>query len=198
MKSNLANLYSELDYLQRKRFDSNYSEERMAKETMFLDKVDEMVRPKIGRLRARAQYSKGFRRLLLSLSKVKVRRCRFDKADSLLTKLRDIYNRLIELDIVDRLDHVRALIALARISPLFEAEVRWNEALNLNKKYNPFEEEAFTCGLIYLFICSTRLKLENLDESKAAFNHAVEVFRKRRPQFLIPGVGTYLFDDVQC
>jgi len=198
MKSNLADLYSELDYSQRKRSDSNYSEERMAEETTFLDKADEMVRPEIGRLRARAQYSKGFRRLLLSLSEVEVRRCRFDKADSLLTELRDIYSRLIEPDIVDRLGHVRALIALARISPLSEAEVRWNEALDLNRKYNPFEEEAFTCGLIYLFICSTRLKLGNLDGSKAAFNHAVEVFRKRRPQFLIPGVGTYLFDDVQC
>ncbi len=54
MKFNLANLYSELDYLQRKKFDSNYSKERMAKETMFLDKANEMIRPKIGRLRARA------------------------------------------------------------------------------------------------------------------------------------------------
>lgn len=124
MKSNLANLYSELDYSQRKRFDSNYSKKRMAKETTFLDKANEMMRPKIGRLRARAQYLKSFRRLLLSLSEVKVRRCRFDKADSLLTKLRDIYNRLIESNIVDRLGHVRALIALTRISPLFEAEVR--------------------------------------------------------------------------
>jgi hypothetical protein len=129
---------------------------------------------------------------------VEVRRCRFDKADSLLTKLRDIYSKLIEPNIVDRLGHVRALIALARISPLSEAKVRWNEALNLNRKYNPFEEKTFTYGLIYLFICSTRLKLKNLDGSKAAFNHAIEVFRKRRPQFLIPNVDTYLFDDVQC
>jgi hypothetical protein len=124
MKSNLANLYNELNYLQRKRFDSNYLEERIAKKTMFLDKANETIRLEIGRLRARAQYSKDFRRLLLSLFEVKVRRCQFDKANSLLTKLRDIYSKLIEPNIVDRLGYVRALIALTRISPLSKAEVR--------------------------------------------------------------------------
>ncbi|KAL8820716.1 MAG: hypothetical protein Q9191_007458 [Dirinaria sp. TL-2023a] len=197
VESNLANLYSELDYLQRKRFDY-YLEERMAEETTLLDKADDLMRPEIQRLRERAQYPKSFRRLLLSLSEANIRRRRFEKTYSLLMELRDIYSRLIELDIVDRLGHVRALIALARISPLSEAEVRWNEALNLNRKYNPSEEEVFICGLIYLFICFTRLQLGNLDGSKAAFNHAVEVFCKRRPQFLISDVGTYLFEDVQC
>ena len=196
VKSNLADLYSELDYLQCKKSDY-YLEGRTAEETAFLDKADEMVRPEIGRLRARTQYPKGFRRLLLTLSEVEIRRRRLDEANSLLTELRNIYRKLIEPDIVDRLGHVRALIALARISPLSEAEVRWNEALNLNRKYNPSEEEVFTCGLIHLFICSTRLQLGNLEGSKAAFNHAVEVFRTRGPQFLIPGVGTYLFEDVQ-
>ena len=65
------------------------------------------------------------------------------------------------------------------------------------RAYNPFEEDVFTCGLIYLFICSIRLQLGNLDGSKAAFDHAAEVVRKQRPQFLIPDVGTYLFDNVQ-
>jgi hypothetical protein len=59
------------------------------------------------------------------------------------------------------------------------------------RAYNPFEEDVFTCGLIYLFICSIRLQLGNLDGSKAAFDHAAEVVRKQRPQFLIPDVKRF-------
>lgn len=188
IKSNLADLYGELDYLQRKECNSNNS---------FLNNAEELVKPEIERLKACGEYSKGFRRLLLALIEVEIRRCRFDNADVLINEILGIYSRLTEPDIIDRLGHVRALIARARISPLCEAEGRWSDALDWNRKYNPFEEEVFTCGLVYLFICSIRFQLGNWDGSRAAFNHAMEVINGKMPQFLIPGVGTYLFDSVR-
>ncbi|KAF2191261.1 hypothetical protein K469DRAFT_367754 [Zopfia rhizophila CBS 207.26] len=190
VKSSLADIYVELDYLQRREINSQNSEE-------LLDEAEAMVKPEIELLRARAQHTKGFRRLLLSMAEIEIRRGQFDNAESLLTELCDIYVRLVDPDIVDQLGHVRALIALARISPPCEAENRWTDALNLNRRYNPFEEEVFTCGLIYLFICIIRLQFGDLEGSEAAFARAAEVVRTKSPQFLIPGVGTYLFDHAQ-
>lgn len=197
IKSNLADLYSELDYSQCKRSDPNDSEERLELEMTLLDHAEEMVKPELERLKARGQLSKGYRRLLLSLIEVEIRRDQFENADILISEILGIYSRLTEPDITDRLGHVRALIAWARISPLSEAEERWSEALRWNRKYNPFEEEVFTCGLVYLFICSIRFQLGNLDGIRAVFNRAMEVISRKRPQFLIPGVGTYLLDSVR-
>jgi tetratricopeptide (TPR) repeat protein len=197
VKSNLADLYGELDYLQRKGCNLNNSEQCVASEVSFLDNAEEMVKPEIECLKASGQHSKGFRRLLLALIEVEIRRCQFDNAAILITEILGIYSRLTEPDIIDRLGHVRALIARARISPLSEAEGRWSDALNWNRRYNPLEEEVFTCGLVYLFICSIRFQLRNWDGSRAAFIHATEVINSKMPQFLIPGVGTYLFDSVR-
>jgi len=197
IKSSLADLYSELDYLQRKGPNLNHSERCAAPEISFLDKAEEMLLPEIECLKARGQHSKGFRRLLLALIEVEIRRYRFDNAEILTTEILDIYSRLTEPDIVDRLGHVRALIARARISPLSEAEGRWSDVLDWNRKYNPLEEEVFTCALISLFICSMRFQLGNLYGGRAAFSHAMEVMDGKTPQFLIPGVGTYLFDHVR-
>ena len=196
-KSNLADLYSELDYLQRKGSNPNNSEQCAALEISFLDNAEEMVKPEIESLKARGRHSKGFRRLLLALIEVEIRRYRFDNAEILITEILAIYGGLTEPDIIDRLGHVRALIARARISPLSEAEERWSDALNWNRKYNPLEEEVFTCGLVYLFICFIRFQLGNWDGSRAAFNHAMQIINGRMAQFLIPGVGTYLFDSVR-
>jgi len=197
IKSNLADLYSELDYSQRKRSNPNDSEECVAPEITLLDRAEEMVKPELERLEARGQCSKGFRRLLLSLIEVEIRRCQLKNAGILISEILGIYSRLTEPDIIDRLGHVRALIAWARISPLSEAEERWSAALWWNRKYNPLEEEVFTCGLVYLFICSIRFQLGNLDGSGAVFNRAMEVISRKKPQFLMPGVGTYLFDSVR-
>jgi hypothetical protein len=51
--------------------------------------------------------------------------------------------------------------------------------------------------VVYLFICSIRFQLGNRDASRAASNHAMEVINGKAPKFLIPGVGTYLFDSVR-
>ncbi len=196
IRSSLADLYSELDYLQSQGSNSNNSEQCAAPEISFLDNAEEMVLPEIELLKARGHYSKGFRRLLLVLIEVEIRRYRFDNAEVLITEILGIYSRLTEPDIVDRLGHVRALIARARISPLSEAEGRWSDALKWNRKYNPLEEEVFTCALVRLFICSTRFQLGNLDGGRAAFIHAMEILSGKMRQFLMPGVGTYLFDSV--
>lgn len=196
IKSNLADLYSELDHLQRKGSNSDNSNQCAVPGIPFLDNAEEMVLPEVERLRARGQHSKGLRRLLLALIEVEIRRDRFDNAGTLIMEILGIYSRLTEPDVIDRLGHVRALIALARISPLSEAEGRWSDALYWNRRYNPVEEEVFTCGVVYLFICSIRFKLGNLDGSRIAFNHATKVLYGKLPQFLIPGVGTYLSESV--
>ena len=189
VKSTLADLYSELDY--------SHSGECVASEIKFLDHAEDTIKPELERLIARGQRSKGFRRLLLSSIEVEIRRHQFESAEILISEILGIYSRLTEPDIVDRLGHVRALIAWARISPLSEAEERWSDVLKWNRKYNPFEEEVFTCGLVYLFICSIQFQLGNLDSGRAALNRAMEVISRKRPQFLIPGVGTYLYDSVR-
>lgn len=51
--------------------------------------------------------------------------------------------------------------------------------------------------MIYLFISFVRFQLGDIDGSRATFKNAGEVIRKKRPQFLMPGVGTYLFDNVR-
>lgn len=39
------------------------------------------------------------------------------------------------------------------------------------------------------FICSIHFQFGDSDSSKAFFNRAMEVISRKRPQFLIPGVG---------
>lgn len=130
MKANLADLYSELDYLQYKRSNSNNSNTCATPEIPYLNNAEEMVKPEIECLKTCGQHSKGLRRLLLALIEVEIRRCRLDNAEILIMKILDIYSRLTEPDIIDQLGHVRALIAWARISPLSQAEGRWIDALN--------------------------------------------------------------------
>lgn len=186
IKSHLADVYSELDYLQRE----NPSKER------YLDNAAKLLIPEIELLRSRNRPSKGYRRLLLAFIEIEIRRDRLDNAGLLIAEILSIYKNLTEIDIVDRLGHVRALIARARISPLPEAEYRWSDALKWNRKYNPLEEEVFTCALIYLFICSTRFRLGDVSGAKAAHKLAEKVMLNRTRQYLIPGVGTYLLDSV--
>jgi hypothetical protein len=83
---------------------------------------------------------------------------------------------------------------LARISAPSERVVRWQTAYHWNKIYNPSEEDVFTCGVIYLFISLAHLQLGDKHESWASFDRASEIIRKKKPQFLMPGVGTYLYD----
>jgi tetratricopeptide (TPR) repeat protein len=186
--SHLADTYVEVDHLQQST--PQYTED-------LLVKAETLIRPIVERLRLHAPRSKGFRRLLLSLSEIEIRRNRFDAAKHLLQEVSNIYATLVEPDIVDRLGHVRAFIALARIAPFSEAESCWMNALNLGRRYNPDEEEVFIVALIFLFLCFTRLRNGDQEGGKAAFDYAAGICRTKPPQYLIPGAGTYLFDYTQ-
>lgn len=79
-----------------------------------LDRVLSLMHPEIQRLRSFAPRSKGFRRLLLCMSEIHLRRGHFSDANIILEELCEIYTGLPEPDIVDRLGHMRTYIALAR------------------------------------------------------------------------------------
>jgi hypothetical protein len=82
----------------------------------------------------------------------------------------NIYSRVAEPDVNERVGHVRTLIARARISQLDEVERHGHAALLQDRAYNSLEEEVFTCGVIYLFMSSVHL--EDIDESRATFKKA--------------------------
>lgn len=97
---------------------------------------------------------------------------------------------------MDRLGHVRTLVALARLFPgPEEAWRRWEDVLVWNKVYNPLEEEVFTCGVVYVFRCVVWYKLGDIGNSVESFQNAMQVLRRERVQFLISGVGAYRFHD---
>lgn len=102
-KSAVADVYCGLAYLEAT--------------TSYLHQAELMLELEITRLRQLSrQHLKGFRRLLASLTEVRIRQGRHNEANLLSTELIAIYHSLTEPDIVDRLGHVRMLIAMARIS----------------------------------------------------------------------------------
>lgn len=183
--SALADLYCELDGLGRE-------------EDAYLSRANIMVGLEIEKLKlASSQHLKGYWRLLLSHVEIKIKQGYHDGAEDLIRELLARFCSLQEPDIMDRLGHVRALIAFARVSPsVCDALRRWNDVLVWNRYYNPLEEEVFTCAVVYLFLCITSYNLEDIDQSMESFNKAVRVIDGKGPQYLIPGVGTYLFHNV--
>lgn len=188
----LSDVYCELDYMQRTIFPVSESQ------LQYLNQGREIIEREINRERASSQHPKSLRRLLLSLTEIEIRQARFDKAEDSISELLDIYGGMVEPDIDDKVGHVRTLISRARISHLHEAEHNWTAALLQNRTYNPLEEEVFTCGVIYLFISLIRFQSgSGVRQSQDMFQKAIEVIRRKRPQFLMPGLGTYLFDFVR-
>jgi len=185
IKSNLANVYCELDYLKRK--------ESVISDAVYLEEAEKIVSTEIEHLRTRGRSSKPSRRLLFSLIEIQILRGRYNVAERLIEELLAIYNRLAERDANDQVGHVRACIAWARISAPSKAIVHWHTAYYWNKVYNPSEEDVFTCSVIYLFISLTHFKLGDKHKSRASFDRALEIIRKKKPQYLMPGVGTYLY-----
>ena len=185
IKSNLADVYCELDYLKRK--------ESVIRDAEYLEEAEKIVSPELDHLRTRTSSSKASRRLLLSLIEIEILRRRHIVAESLIRELLEIYNGLSEPDTNDQVGHVRTLIAWARISVPCEAVARWHTAYLWNKLYNPFEEDVFTCGAIYLFISLAYFRIGDEHGSRASFDRASEVISTKKPQFLMPGVGTYLY-----
>ncbi|OBT55414.1 hypothetical protein VE04_03611 [Pseudogymnoascus sp. 24MN13] len=183
--SALADVYCELDGLGRE-------------DDAYLSRANIMVGVEVEKLKlASSQHLKGYWRLLLSHVEIKIKQGYHDDAEDLIRELLARFGSLQEPDIMDRLGHVRALIAFARVSPsVYDALHRWNDVLVWNRYYNPLEEEVFTCAVVYLFLCITSYNLGDIDQSVESFNKAVRVVDGKGPQFLIPGVGTYLFHSV--
>ncbi|KAI0403466.1 hypothetical protein F4802DRAFT_290507 [Xylaria palmicola] len=186
-RSALGDVYCELDYSCRQNMDSQLP-------PLHLKRARELVDSDIEARRGPS--TKSLRRLLLSLSEIEIREGRLTHAKSILQELLVTYSALCEPDIVDRLGHVRAHIALARITSHSEAETHWREALRLNTFYSPDEEEVYTCGVIYL--CLSHIRYVCGDSSLAAdmFNHGMDIVSKKRPNHLIPGIATYIFDKI--
>lgn len=157
----------------------------------------EIVQQELSCIRACGKPSQGLQRLLLSLIKIEIRQEHLNRAKCIISKLLGIYSKIAKPDINERVGHVRTLIARARISRLPKAERNWNAALLQNRAYNPLEKEVFTYSVIYLLISSVRFQLENLDGSRVFFRRAIEVLCRKKPQFLMPGVGTYLLNSVR-
>ena len=66
--------------------------------------------------------SKIFKRLLLFLIEIEMRQNYFDTVECLISELLNIYNKIAELDINDRVNHVRALIVKTRFSQSCKAK----------------------------------------------------------------------------
>ena len=182
VKSSLADLYCELDYFE-------------GLGTLYLPRALEMVEVDIQRLRRSSRHHlKGYRRLLLSAVEVYIRQGRYRDAGQGVEELLAIYGNLQNVDIVDRLGHVRTLIAFARLSTTAQDELqRWLGVLALNKFYNPLEEEVFTCCIAYYAISNTLCALGNPIGTFENHHKATRIIQTKCRQFLIPGVGTYIY-----
>lgn len=187
----LSEIYCELDYVTQ----NPVSE--LGSQLQYLSQGRVIIQSQIACDGTYDQDSRNLRRLLLALTEIEIRQGRSDEAERWINKLLGIYSTIEEPNIDDKVGHVRTLMARARISELHEAENKWTDALLRNKIYNPVEEEVFTCGFIYLCIASVRSRLGDIANSREMFQRAERVIRKKRPQFLMPGVGTYLFDTVR-
>jgi hypothetical protein len=93
IKSHLADVCCEMDYLIRKKF--------AIPDVAYLDKAEKVVSPEIEHLRNSGRYPRQFRRSLLSLVEIEVIRSRHIVAECLIKELLVIYNNLTEHDIND-------------------------------------------------------------------------------------------------
>lgn len=184
VKSALADVYCELD--------------EPGKAGSYLSWADDLVTPEIQRLKKSCiPSSKGFRRLLMSLLEVKIKSGKHADARPMVKELLDTYAQLPEPDIVDRLGHIRTLVAHARLALTpEEAANRWNDVIRLGTSYYPSDTDVFLCGVVYLHLGLARYHQRFVDECRDNLRRAMDVLARDRRQFLIPGVETYLFQSV--
>lgn len=184
-----ADLYCELDY-------RHSVETTEAPSRFLLLQARRWLTQEIHTLHSHRRATKGYRRILLSLAEIEIRLGRNGEACHYIGNVLSIYGCITAPDIVDRLGHVRALMAAARVSGLEDAARFWADALRWNRYYNPSEEEVFTCGVVHMHMCLVQFKLGDTGASSQHLGRARQVFATKERQFLIPGVGTYLIDSV--
>lgn len=184
-----ADLYCELDY----RHDVE-TEETPSRPLLW--QASRWLTQEMHTLQSHRRATKGYRRILLSLAEIKIRLGYDGEARHYVDKALSMYGCIPTPDIVDRLGHVRTLMAAARVSGLEDAARFWADALRWNRCYNPSEEEVFTCGVVHMYLCLVWFKLGDTSGSSQHLGRARHVFATKERQFLIPGVGTYLIDSV--
>ncbi|KIX07076.1 uncharacterized protein Z518_05053 [Rhinocladiella mackenziei CBS 650.93] len=146
--ANLADLYCELDYQHKQKL--------LHPKVDYLVKEEAIIESEIVRLRTYAYHSEGLRRLLSSSIEIGIRQGSYPEENSLTEELLKVHDELADPGIIDRLGHIRALIASARLSPPSQVEKQWEAALRQNVIYNPLEDEVFTSVVIHLFISLAR------------------------------------------
>ena len=179
VKHHLADVYCELD---------------------LAGKAEELLKEDIADLRVPdKQRLKAFRRLLLPWAEACIRQGRFDEAKTDLLELSAIFDRIIDHDVSDQLDHVRSILGLVHIayrgSRWVEALENSDKALVLMQKYKTFSDGSFYIGLIYLFHTVIYFELGKLQESRIAFASAK--FYDQKPRHFIPGMGTYVLQSLE-
>lgn len=139
------------------------------------------------------RHHKGLRRLLLSLIEIDILQFNFLDAYYRSQCILATYSELQEPDIIDRLGHVRALIASARLSTTFHDEIgSWERVLAQGYIYYP-NEEVFICGVVGLFLANAYLSFGLTQVGRLKHEYAMRILATEKPLFLIPGIGTYLF-----
>ena len=176
--STLADVYYDLDYLERKRKDHTIAD--------YLGQAERIVCFEIKQIRN--QTSRQYRRLLLSVIEIEILRGRDVAAEKLIKELVAKYESLTETDVIDQVGHLRAFMAWARISTVSNAVIRWRNAQRWNIIYDSSQEDAFGNGVVYLFISLAFVNLGNMSKSEENFARASEIISRKKPQFLMPGV----------
>ncbi|KUI57022.1 hypothetical protein VP1G_04347 [Cytospora mali] len=114
---------------------------------------------------------------------VKILKGQLDAAEGLVSELLLIYSGLQDPDIIDRLGHVRTLIAFARLpASSHDTLKRWQDVLIWNQFYNPGEEDVFTCGVVYLFLCIAWHRLGQDERSTECLLHAERIVEDKTRQ----------------
>lgn len=190
--AHLSDVSCELDYIERLKEPSGpYAHESQLNETR------QNLQQQLQYACVNYRFSSCARRLLLSFIEISIRHGHIDEARRAIDRLLTFYSQFTSKRIDDKVGHVRTLIAMARVSVAAEAEHFWNAALAQNRTYNPKEEEVFTCAVIYLHISLLQFQRGYVEGANMAYERAINVLHRRRPRYIIPGLATYVFDEVR-
>ena len=163
----------------------------------FLDHARHRLEAAMYSLNAGETPSFAHRHLWLSLIEIDIQQGRLRQAEGPIDALLDVYAERPNLGLDDKVSHIRTIIAKARVSRTGESEEWWKTALAQNAAYNPDEEEVFTCGIIHLALAAAQALNDSSANVRSRLERAIGVLQTKLPRFLIPGLGTYIFEDIK-
>ncbi|TLD27450.1 uncharacterized protein E2P81_ATG10738 [Venturia nashicola] len=161
--------------------------------------AENLVRDEIDRLRLDGrQRSKAYRRLLLSFGEALIEQGSLQKGNDVFFELYQIFADITAPDVSDQLGHVRSAFGLLRIA---SKEGRWSDALQCSKwaeglaqKYQTFSDGDFYVGLIFMYQAVACFEMQKWAENLTALAAAENC--DKGPRHLIPGMGTYVRDEL--